>query len=63
MLTKLPTQLNWNNRLSFTFGALTEFLKAFNREEINWLLLNKTDLFLYWIKPFKKTLKSFSKTI
>ena len=47
MLTKLPAQLNWNNRLGFTFGALTEFRKAFNREEINRLLLNKTNLFLY----------------
>jgi len=33
MLTKLPAQLNWNNRPSFTFGALTEFRKAFQQSK------------------------------
>jgi len=61
ILWKPPTQLNWNNCLSCTFGALTEFLeRLFNRAEINRFFLHKTDLFLYCLKTFKSTFKSFS---
>ena len=63
MLTKLPVQLNWNNRLSFTSGFLTEFRKPFQQSK-NKPIVSQENRFIFVLnQPFKKTLKSFSKTI
>ena len=57
MLTKLPIQLNWNNRLSFTFRALTEFRKAFQQSK-NKPIVSQVNRFIFVLnQPLKKTFK------
>ena len=63
MLTKLPAQLNWNNILSFTFGALSEFRKTLQQSK-NKPIVSQVNRFIFVLnQTFKKTLKNFSKTI